>query len=239
MPCTLAVPFKPTYKLKTSCIETVNDFEIQGVEWTAQAKVQVTETTNHTIKVGFIQAIKSYEMKVDYRDSILECKLDWTPMCDRESGELSTWYEASELVTGFGCSPEVTGPTARPVIVTPQLGDHPSAPVSWRDDAHRQKPGNNDVQRARRKEQFQTWLVAHDTDADTWTTLYCFSYSIDQVVSIDLSKAVGSRCKVEVGASSQASAPTTYSQAPFPKIPTFRPGCANDNQAETYTIRRA
>jgi len=233
MPYSLAFPFSPKYTLKTSATETAAGFAINGVSWTAQAQVRIQEPNAHQIKVGFIQVVKSYHLKMDYQNSILEWKLPSTPMCDCDPATDAPWYEASTVpLPGIGCSPEITGPCNQ--ILKPLMGDHPSLPISWLDGI------GNPVQRARRQQQFQTWIVVENQTANTWTPLYCFSYSIDQLVSVNVAKPVGSRCKVEVGASTQASTPTTYSTAPFPKIPAqaFLQQCPNTSQFSTRTVRR-
>jgi hypothetical protein len=234
MPASLAFPFFPSYTLNTKVDETANGYSVHGVNWTAKAKVRLNDQSNHRFKIGFIQVVKAYEIRADYQRSILDYKLPSTPMCDTDPATDAPWYEASAVKIPAGFSPEVTAPCNQ--IFEPEMGDHPSAPFLWADNFD----GNaNPAQRFRRKQTFQTWLVVNDQNAQTFETLYCFSYSIDQVVSIDPSKALGQRCKVEVGASSAAASPTTYSTAPFPKIPqqAWIQQCPNTSQQLFRTVR--
>jgi hypothetical protein len=228
---TLALPFAPKYTLNTRTVEGPNGFRLGGVSWSSEAKVRVNQAAAHSMKVGFIQVVKSYDIKIDYENSIVEGKLPSTPMCDTDPATDAPWYEASAVPIATGWSPEIMGPCNQ--IVTPKLGDHPSVQLPWFDSV------GSAAKQVRRKQTFQTWLVVNDRTAHTWDTLYCFSYSIDQLVAVDVTKPVGQRTKVEVGASTQASAPTTYITAPFPKIPAQAhiQLCPNTSQVFTSTVR--
>jgi hypothetical protein len=234
MAASLAFPFFPNYTLNTKVTEDANGFKVNGVNWTAKAKVRLNDQSNHRFKVGFIQVVKAYEIKTDYQRSILAYALPSTPMCDTDPATDAPWYEASAIKVPAGYSPEFTAPVNQ--IFEPEMGDHPSAPFPWEDNYDGTA---NPVQRFRRKQTFQTWLVVNDMTAQTYDTLYCFSYSIDQVVSIDPTKPLGQRCKVEAGASSAASSPTTYSTPPFPKISpqAWIQLCPNTSQQLSRTIR--
>jgi hypothetical protein len=249
MPVTLAAPFAPKYTVSTSVTESANGFTVHTVDWTGNAKVRVTGlNAGQSVKVGFIQVVKAYSIKIEYQGAFVEWKLPSTPMCDTDPAADAPWYEASAVPVPAGVSPVVTGATpVAGTVATAAIYDRPSLPISWTDAAG--VAPNNKAVRVRRKQQFQTWLVAHDQalplNAANLTVLYAFSYSIDQVVSVSFAKAngtptpVGQRCKVELGASTQASKPTTYSTAPFPTIPAaaFVQQCPNTSQTSTRTIK--
>lgn len=225
--------------------ESINSFTVGTVEWSGTAKVKVTGlAAGQTMKVGFIQVVKAYTIDLEYDTAFVQWRIPSTPMCDTDPATDAPWYEASAVPVFAGCSPVVTGPTPpQGMIVTPIMYDRPSMPVSWT-DAGGVSPSNK-IRKVRRKQTFQTWLVAHDQalalNATNLTVLYAFSYSIDQVVTVSFAKQtgapnpVGQRCKVEVGASTQAGVPTTYNTAPFPKIPAaaFVQACPNTSQTST------
>jgi len=235
MPYSLAFPFKPKYTVLRTATESANGFTVNTVKWEGQASVRVQEALAHKIKVGFIQVVKAYSIRGDYTNTIVEWKLPSTPMCDCEPATDAPWYEPNHTDPKHpvGYSPEVVGPINE--IVKPYMMDRPSVEFLW------QLAAGNTISQLRRKQSFQTWLVVNDQTAvpPTWQTLYCFSYSIDQYVSVDVTKAVGQRCKVEVGQSTQAQYPTPYETPPFPKIPAqaFIKKCPNTSQTSVMTPR--
>jgi len=247
MPVTLAAPFTPQYKVSTRVTETVGGYSIHTVEWKGDAKLRVTGlNAGDSVKVGFIQVVKAYDIRIEYDTAFVEYSLPSTPMCDTDPAADAPWYEASAIAVPAGVSPVVTGPTpAQGTLATPAIYDRPTMTLPWT-DAGGVAP-NDKVRRVRRKQTFQTWLVAHDQSlplaAANLAVFYCFSYSIDQVVTVSFTKAngtanaVGQRCKVELGTSTQASKPTTYSAAPFPKIPAaaFVQACPNTSQVSVRT----
>jgi hypothetical protein len=235
MPFELASLFSPTYKVSNKCTETAQHFQVHTVDWRGEAKVKVNEpTAGRQFKVGFIQVVKAYDIRVTYANTFVDAKLPSLPMCDTDPATDAPWYEASAVPVGAGVSPELISPVNR--VVIPRMYDRPSGAFDWD-----YSPGNP-VSEFRRKQTFQTWLVVKETAPPaqpTYTTLYCFSFSIDQLVRFDLTKPVGQRCKVEIGASSQAGCPTTYNIAPFPKIPSqaFVAACPNTSQFFVDTVR--
>jgi hypothetical protein len=249
MPVALAVPFTPSYTVSTRASEKPTGFKVHTVEWNGNAKVRVTGLgAGQSVKVGFIQVVKAYEIKIEYDTAFVEWKLPSTPMCDTDPATDAPWYEASPVPVGAGVSPVVNGPTPPAgTLVVAAISDRPTMRISWTDAGG--APPNDKARRVRRKQTFQTWLVAHDQslplNAANLTVLHCFSYSIDQVVTVSFTKAtgapnpVGQRCKVELGASTQASKPTTYTTAPFPKIPAaaFVQACPNTSQVSTRTAK--
>jgi hypothetical protein len=247
MPVTLDTAFKPSYTVSTRVTENVNDFQVHTVEWKGSAKLRVTGLlAGNSVKVGFIQVVKAYKIKIEYDTSFMEWKLPSTPMCDTDPATDAPWYEASPVPVGAGVSPVVTGPTPpNGAVAVAAIDDRPSLPIDWTDAAA--APPNNKARRVRRQQTFQTWLVAHDQalplTAANLTVFHCFSYSIDQIVTVSFAKAtgvanpVGQRCKVEL--SKQAGEPTIYEMAPFPKIPAaaFVQACPNTSQFSVYTAK--
>jgi hypothetical protein len=227
--------------------ENVNNFQVHTVEWKGSAKLRVTGLlAGNSVKVGFIQVVKAYKIKIEYDTSFVEWKLPSTPMCDTDPATDAPWDEASPVPVGAGVSPVVAGPTpASGTVAEAAIYDRLSLPIAWTDAAA--AAPNNKVRRVRRQQTFQTWLVAHDRSlplsAANLTVFHCFSYSIDQIVSVSFAKAdgtpnpVGQRCKVEL--SKQAGDATIYEMAPFPKIPAaaFVQACPNTSQVRVYTAK--
>ena len=235
MPYTLLEPFKPKYTISKKVDEGNDGFQVHTVEWECKPSVRVQIAAGKTVKVGFIQVVKAYSIRGDYTKTIREWKLPSTPMCDCYPATDAPWYEPNDTDPTYdiGYSPVLVGPTNQ--IVKPFMMDRPSVEYVWQIGA------GDEISRLRRKQSFQTWLVVCDRSVvpNTYTPLYCFAYSIDQIVSVSVGKAVGQRCKVEVGQSTQAEYPTIYNTAPFPKIPSqaYVQKCPNSEQIFSDTAR--
>jgi hypothetical protein len=176
---------------KTLVLERPTYVRYESPYFIANATLSVVTPSDQSYTFGFIQQIDAMDLKIDFGKAFTSWEHPKLPVCDGESGARVPWYNVG---VGRGMVKAEQRAT-----VTLSMDDHVTSDIAWKEPL----PANVKVDRPplelrsiKRDQKFTVWLVAMRDSDKRITVLKKVNWRVEVDISVDPSKPVGSRCKV-------------------------------------------